>query len=365
MSDAVASEPSRTMKGGVRAAVFDPFIVAVVTGPLLLLLASNDDFMFDPIGWLDSYNQLGYFWHYPEHVAHLDRDYKSSRLPWILPGYVAHAIFDEATAWFVLHTAVLIGGGTAMYLLLRDLLSDRLAAAVAAAAWSCCTWVHGLGGWNYQIVAAGSYYLLGLWCIVRASQGRGVAQPMLAGAALAAAVHTHTSFAVLAPVVALFCCPALDETPRARALRIVGDALWIAAGALLATAVLSAVNVATGGRWDFFRPQIDHAISLSRRDPWVLQPSVWISSARHLVIPVLALTAGIAWVVAHGSRMRVAGDPTRVAGSLVAQAWLAFGLMAYIQFVRQQTVLQSYFALPLYCHAFPALGAMLAQTERR
>lgn len=349
------------------AIAIDAYLVVPLIGPALLLLAGNADFMFDPPGWVDTFYLLGYFWHYPEHLAHLAYHYKSSRLPWIVPGYLAHHVFTEVAASYVLHTTVLVGSSIALYVLLRDTVKDRLAAAVTAAAWSCCTWVHGIGGWNYHVVAAGGYYLVGLWLLVRTAASRHArALPVLAGVSLAASIHTHTLFVAFAPAVALLYMTGLEGGLRTNARRICGDALHVIGGAFLVTAVLGAINGLTGGAWLFFMPQVEYTWSLGREgNRWVQEPLTWVPVARHLVIPMLSLAAGLVWVAARAWRLTRLTPGERFAVSFVIQGWLAFGVMAYFQFAKRQTVLDwSYAAFPLYCHVFPVIGAVLSQTAK-
>ena len=86
-----------------------PLLIAAV-----FFLAGNEDFGFDSAGSLDSFMHLGYFWHYPAHLPGLDHDYKASRLPWILPGYLFHWLGDPAAASIVLVFATLSAGGVAL-----------------------------------------------------------------------------------------------------------------------------------------------------------------------------------------------------------------------------------------------------------
>src|SRR5262245_54559290 len=50
----------------VRRDRFDIFLTVPVIGPVLLLLAGNADFMFDPPGWIDAFGMVGRFWHYAD-----------------------------------------------------------------------------------------------------------------------------------------------------------------------------------------------------------------------------------------------------------------------------------------------------------
>src|SRR4051794_39716760 len=118
-----------------------------IAAVLALFAAGNDNFGFDQPAWLDTFVFLGYFWHYPAHLPLFDSYYKISRLPWILPGFLAHHFFGEIAGSYILQVSTLTLGAVAMYLLIRDALKNRTVAMVVAVAWSCCTWSHGMGGW--------------------------------------------------------------------------------------------------------------------------------------------------------------------------------------------------------------------------
>ena len=358
----------------------DWYLAVPVIAPALLLLAGNADFMFDDPGWIDTFGMLGRFWHYAEQNP-LFEQYQGSRLPWILPGFVLHQIFDEVTASYILHTTVLIASGMAVYLLLRDTLGERASAAIVAVAWASCTWIHGNGGWNYHVVAAVTYYLWSLWMLARAARSARPG-PWLtgSGAALACAIHAHAVFAAFVPIAALLYLPAVSAGWRQSLTRVAAAAGYAAAGGLGATAALALVNVAVGGRWLFFLPQLEYMLYVrSQGNRWVQEPAVWIPEARHLVIPGLVLVGALLWLahafVTRGSRRsreRAAADSgsdprsMQFAWILAWQGVLASGLMTYFQFVTRQTALDlPYMAVPLYGHVFPMLGTLLWQARPR
>ena len=182
----------------------DWYLWVPVLGPALLMLAGNTDFMFDAPGWVDPFGLLGRFWHWAEQNPSFE-EYKNSRLPWILPGFVLHRLFETVTASYILHAIALLSSSIAVYLVVRDVLEDRPAAAVTSAAWSCYTWIHGDAGWDYQSLAACAYYLFSMWMFAKSavSQTRARIWALGGGAALACAVHTHLVFAGFVPVIAM------------------------------------------------------------------------------------------------------------------------------------------------------------------
>ena len=345
---------------------FDGFLTVPLIGPLLLLLAGNANFMFDAPGWIDAFGMLGHFWHYTDHNPSFE-EYKGSRLPWILPGFVLHHLFDVVTAQYILQTAVLLTSSLAVYLVLRDTLHDRPVAAVTAAAWSSYTWAHGSGGWNYHVAAAGAYYSLGLWMLARSTASDRRRLWLLgSGALFVSAIHTHILFAGFIPIAALLYVPVLIDSGRAHWREGAQVAGYVTAGAVATTLFLGAIDVATGGTWLFFLPQIEYTLEFANQgNRWLFAAGEWVPTATYLVIPVVALVAALPWLA---NMWRTGGFRTleaRFACALVVQGVLAFALMVYLQFGGGQTALDhAHFAFPLYCHAFPMIGALLWSAGR-
>jgi hypothetical protein len=141
-------------------------------------------------------------------------------------------------------------------------------------------------------------------------------------------------------------------------LRVGRDLLFGVSGGLLLTTALAVVNAATGGEWLFFLPQIRYTIWLGEpgnNSWWIADASRWLSSARYLVVPVLVLLVPLLLLLRRSSAR------SALAVAFVGQAWAAFALLCYFQFVRHQTVLDhSYQAFVVYVPAFLSAGVALA-----
>jgi len=341
----------------VSPARLDPFLFIPLIISAVFIAAGNEDFGFDSAGWLDSFMYFAYFWHYPSHLPGLDQDYKASRLPWNLVGYAAHALGGPAAASYVLVLATLSAGGVAVYALIRDMTGDRAAAIVTATAWTCCTWVHGIGGWNYHMLAATDYFLFATWLAFRAATTTGRAPAVLSGICLAAAGHTHLQYATFLPLWALTYWSGLGAGSLHKNFRRAArDGVLAAAGAVGISIALAIFNVATGGDWLFFVPQLARAQYLMRQDVWWAEARVWMPTATYLIVPIVFMIGSLAVLrrpdQAGGQR------PARV---LVLQAWLAFAIMCFTQFARRKGTLdQSFLAFPVYAYGFPCIGVLLA-----
>lgn len=343
----------------------DRLLLFPLLAPALLLAAGNDAFGFDPPGFLDSFVYVGYFWHYPEHLWVFDdnSNYKISRLPWILPGYLLHSLAGPIVASYVLAYVTLALGAVALYLLIKECLNDRASAAIVSVAWACCTWVHGNGGWNYQVLIAIDYYLLACWLVVRAARApSGGLAVLMAGAFFAAAVHTHLFLIVFAPLVAVLYAMALPADDTRKLARSLQATAAVIVGGLALTAVLAIINKATKGDWLFFMPQVEQAMRVTNPAYdhwWKGNASQWLPAARYLVMPLAAMVAGFAalFVRRDGSR--------RMSLALVGLAWASFAIMCYAQLAQRLTTLDySYVAFALYPHAFACLAVAVAGEKR-
>lgn len=343
-----------------RFVVRDRFLLFPLVTPAVLLAAGNDGFGFDAPGFLDPFFYLGHFWHYAEHLPQFDNDYKISRLPWVLPGFAAHALGGEIVGAYVLNYLTMAAGAVALYLLVRDAVSDRATAATIAVAWACCTPGHGVGGWNYHMLATGAYYLAACWFVLRAARGPSPRHAaFLSGVFLACAVHTHVFLVAFFPLVALLYWSAIPPAEGSSLDKRVRHAVLLVIGALSVTAALMAVNGVTGGEWLFFENQINFTLREWRGGPyplWVSDPLTWMPIAMHLVIPVLFMVAGLARL----SRSRGQAS-SRLRIFFIVQAWAAFGILCFFQFVRRVPMLDNnYFAFAAYFLAFPCAGVALA-----
>ena len=340
-----------------------PLVIAAI-----LLGIGNEDFGFDSAGWLDPFMYFGYFWHYPAHLPGIDHDYKASRLPWILIGYVAHALGEPAAASYVLALATLSAGGMAVYVLLRDISRHRAAATVTAAAWTCCTWAHGIGGWNYHMLAATDAFLVATWLVFRAATTGAASSAVLSGICLAAAGHMHLQFASFLPLWVLTYWSGLPwRGPgqiRGAVRGVIRDGVLVLAGAAVLTILLAAINVATGGDWLFFMPQLVRAQYLMHQDVWWAEVRVWVPTATYLIVPIVFMIGSLAVL----RRRSEPADRHRPMQVLVLQAWIALAIMCFTQFARRKGTLdQSFLAFPVYAYGFPCIGVALASArdERR
>ena len=347
-----------------RSRLVERFLLFPLLAPAVLLAAGNDAFGFDPPGYLDSFVYVGYFWHYPEHLWVFDdnSNYKISRLPWILPGYVLHALAGPIVASYVLAYVTLALGAVALFLLVKD------ASTIAEVPRSSVSL--GLlhlgsrnGGWNYQVLIASGYYLMTCWLVVRAARGRSPGRAaLLAGGSGRRGSHPSVPRGLCAARGGAHHRGAAGRgREKDRAQRRAAG--LVVAGRPCADGCSRGHQQGHRRRMAVLQAQVEQAMRVTNPDYdhwWKGNASQWLPAARYLVMPIAAMAAGLgALFVRHDERSR------RMSLTLVGLAWAAFVIMCYFQLARRLTTLDySYVAFALYPHAFACLAVAFADEKR-
>jgi hypothetical protein len=346
---------------------FIPVIVALI----------HDDWLYSPVGFPDPWFNVGYFLHYfdPNFLPGL---YKEARVPWLAPGYFLYHAVGPLAANFILHVGCLIVSAVCVYLGLARLIPRN--AAFITAALLCAYYQFegsGTGGWDYQTTAAGAFYAITFYLVVRAAQTEYSAFWMAgAGIAFGATVHANIVLVNLAIGLAATYLAATRHSPSIARLMIC--ALWALLGFVLINLIFSVIAWDAGRDPIFFRSMLDIARNFTS-DPHTFQQRWWQPWSNgwflrpmflSYLIPLAAVAAaGVLWLVGRlrGGRQ---GLPLSEEGGavplvLVGQYVFAFGLWLVWQTQGQTALQPDYFAYPLIIPAFIALGAMMGPAGRR
>ena len=245
----------------------------------------------------DNWSYVKYFmdWTSTDPVlrAWMAADYKSTRVAWIIPGFLAYQIFGPLTGSFVLHLAVAIAT-ILVTLAAASRLFGRPAGALATVVMSAYGgfYATGIAGfWSYHGAICALFFtlfLLALAVLARSpSSGRWA---LVAGATGLLAVITTTNYVALAPWALVFWLLLRGWPTFREIIRLVGLG---ACGAVLALLVLMAASLAAGGDALFSWRLIALSMGVAR-EPFVRPPMVeWLPAARHLVFPFLAAIGGL------------------------------------------------------------------------
>jgi hypothetical protein len=365
-----------TLKDRLRTHVLP--LLCLMLAPIIIGII-HDDWLYSPVGFPDPWFNVGYFLHYfdPNFLPGL---YKEARVPWLVPGYFLYHVLGPVAANFVLHVGALIVSVVFVYLALARLITRN--AAFIAAALLCAYYQFqgsGTGGWDYQTTAAGAFYALTLYLVVRAAQTE-YAAFWLAGAGIAfgATVHANIVLVNLALGLAAIYLAAARHSPSIGRLGV--SALWGLLGFILINLLFSVTAWDAGRDPLFFRSMFDLARNFTS-DPQTFQQRWWQpwSNGWYMrpiylayLVPLAAVfIAGLAWFAGlvrdlrHGTIAADNGPGVAVPAVLVGQYVFAFGLWLAWQTQGQTALQPDYFAHPLIIPAVVALGAMMGPAGRR
>jgi hypothetical protein len=235
-------------------------LLALLMALPLVLLAANRSWIWDNPSFEDWSTYVGFFRHYLEFKWPFVANYKSSRLPWVLPGLALYRWLPVTLAHHLLYLSFLTAETTLTYALLKRRFGQH-AAFVVAAAVATSTFSHRVPAYHTQ---AASTYLVAAMALLELPRRCGrLTRAALGGAALSLALTTDLAIAPIVPAFLLHAI-ALVPAPR-RPARLALTALAGLAGAVCTWAILGLINLALGGPFLFFYEQIRYSIALSAR----------------------------------------------------------------------------------------------------
>lgn len=334
MAPDLAQQQPRESVWRARRELLVPF-AAMAFVPLAFVIATRGNWLLD-FGGEDGWIYIKYFmvWGapHPDLRLFMDTNYKASRVPWILPGYLAYQLFGPLLATYLLHPAVLLGSAFCIWLGVRRLFGDGAAiiTTLVALAYpgfqsSGITYF-----WNYHGQAAVGYYLLAMLAVILATTSRyPVRWYALAGAALVATVGTGITHVVLLPAFGVFVLavqPKLGVRPLAMTL------LGCTVGAALGVVGFGLANVLVGGPFLFFWSQITATREYSDTSQlpfasWFLS---WFKAARWTGFPpALAVISIVALVPLL--RWRALGQQRRLVIGCLLQHLVAWAVLILLE----------------------------------
>jgi hypothetical protein len=320
--------------------------------------------LYNPSGTIDPWLYTALFVNFDQFYDHFGTTYYASRLPWIVPGRLAHSTLSAEAAYWVLHGFTFAGGVAAAFFLVRRFLG--LAPAVVGAATLALSPLYwNAQYWDYVDGVVSTYLLAGLCFGLPVAKGRVRAASLLAaGVFFAAAVTTNLFVGLIAliyPIAYVFVQPAAGL--RGRVTMALADLAAFAVGAAALVVAFGAHAKVNGGPFIFFEAQIN----VVRAGEFVKQPGYeWLRTEPRLLVPLFLLTVSVPLLVI-GRRL----PRFRFAAGCVAG--LAFTTAAIYgwEFLAGGNVLEltyyfSYFAIPiaLTMACVAALAGALVAAQR-
>lgn len=329
----------------------------------VLLAWANSSWLYNSPSDIDPWVYFGYFLHFIEFKSTMFPDlYYGSRLPWILPGYLIHRLFDVGAAKYVLHFLFYYGATFSMYGLLKRAVGRRSALLGTIVFGTHAAFLSSIG-WDYVDGAGITYNLVGLACIARASAGgRRWLWLMLGGMAGAAMVYTNLFLVVFLPFqLALYIFLTATGINR-RLFNAMADLLlWFGCGAALVSVVLGVINYRLDGNVWFYATSIRAFRQYRSSTQWRIGGVAWLPHAPWLGIPAATAVACIAYMIRGVARKTVRWGDYRTV--FVLQYLLAAAGMVFWYALGGSGLELSFYVSYLLPSMFLAIGCILAAAE--
>lgn len=264
----------------------------------LVLLYADKGWLFSSFGYIDSWIYSGYFLDLPKHLQTFSGAYFSTRLSWLLPGFLAYHFLPPLVALHLLHLFFYELAVLSLYLILKQTLTQRPALLTAAlmGTYSFFLWAI---GWDYVDGIGISYLLLTMLALTYAAKSPRFALWLIsAGMAYACLIHSQLFLGTFTPVLTiyyLFVNRSYLKHPRILSL------LFFTLGALTLTCILGIINLGLTGQFLFFLPSFRFATTyVSQPNPWRASSYMWIFSAASLVLPAVVLITSLVFLLLRG-----------------------------------------------------------------
>lgn len=307
--------------------LLDAVVLSGLTVLIGLVYWIVDAPLYNPIDSIDDWLYTALFTNFDFAYHHFGFTYYASRLPWIVPNLLVQDVVPYRIAYFLVHGTFFLGGGAALFVLVRRFLG-RLPAFAAYVALLGSQLFYISEAWQYVDGAVITYFLVAFAFGITETRGRRRAAALFAaGFFLAAAVATDILVIVLALGFPLLYAAVNPLRGHARRLR--ADCLAFASGsALLVSAgcIFSGVN---GDGWWFLGPQLRAAETISAAQYRAANYD-WVVREPRLIAPLLVLVMG-ALVLPRLPR-RDRQERSRFRFAVACYAYLLFGLAFFAVF---------------------------------
>jgi hypothetical protein len=221
-------------------------LVFITALPVILLLV-NDAWSWDSTRAFDNHVYVGFFKHHLEFTYPFTENYKSSRLPFILPGVFLYRYLPDELAHQALLLLFLCGQAFFTFLWTRRHFGPHAAFTIAAAQ---VVFTNSHHDPSYHNLAASTYLTAALFLLDAPQRWPFWARFIAAGAAFSCAVFTNSITAALSPFFAFYVAYAIPRPWRWFSAPLSGVSLVCGCG--LAVVVLGGINALLGGPFLFF-----------------------------------------------------------------------------------------------------------------
>jgi hypothetical protein len=297
-------------------------VLLAFTGGLYLLneaWAYNDTFSFAGI-------YTGYFLHWSEYLRTMPAGYPTSRLMWLVPGWLAYHCFTPYGANLAMRVYVIAGTATATWLTLRRLGTGQAGATIGVMLLLANPYFLQAAGWDYVNGAGIIWIAWSLYFLCAAATAtRRHGWLFGAGAAMIASVLSYLMVGFFAPAYAWIYLRQRGWPETRPAIR---EMAWLGLGGVACTGALGLINMTMGGSFWFFLAQFRVAGGkLAATQQSYQLPEVWLPGAVWLILPCLSIVAAVLLALPSVRRRWNLSRSADAAGGAMLLAFSALGAL--------------------------------------
>ena len=280
-------------------------ILILLIIPLILLLIDNRWIFPNPFsGFADDWLYTGYFLNFQSFHSVFGDLYFSSRLPWIIPGYLIYNLFPVSISVYLLHLIFYYCSIISIYLILRYTISEQ-AGFLSALLFSFYPFFMREIGANYVFGAIIAYQFLTLLMITKSKNSKNrFFFLFFAGSFSVLMLFSNLFTIILLPTIGLYYIAMYyDNIPE----KIIPSAAAFALGTLSVFGLMGIFNMILVGNFDFYSPQIRALFYYSNvTNEWWHPLSEWIFNTPWLILPVIGAVISVIYMITiiHSSEKR-------------------------------------------------------------
>jgi hypothetical protein len=314
-----------------RSRVAEGAALALATLACIGMYIATDAPLYNPVGTIDPWLYTALWTNFDQIYHHFVGTYYVSRLPWIAPGYALNLLFDQRTAYFIIHIAFFVAGAILFYIVCR-----RWFGVIAA-----LTAYVGLVGnqmyfnehrWDYETGGALTFVIASIaFALPKTSSSRrrsiSLALAGFFGAAAATTLIVDSVYLLVGlPVLYLAALPEWDR--RSRLSRVALDLVSFAAGSLLLVVVGGIFAKWHDGEFLFFMPQL-RAVFSTNSEGFQQPVGDWFPRDPYFFFPIfVVLLALMVLLVGRPT----SGSTRRLLAAATTWTGIVFGGMSLWEF---------------------------------
>lgn len=248
----------------------------------VLLLTINDNWIFNPTGFIDPWIYTGYFINLPIYLKTFIGTYYSSRLGWIVPGFLTYHIFGPLLGNYILHLIVYNSTVLSLYVIIKFIF-NKTTAFLTAILLGSYGWFLWAAGWDYMDGPSIAYCLLTLVFITKYLKKQRLKRYLFfAGMAYAGMVHTNLFSLFFLPFILIYFFILVKQELGKSIINL----QYFFYGISLLTAVLGLFNYFFTKNFYFWTPSMKITSTLlNQPNPWKNTSYGWINDATWLYWP--------------------------------------------------------------------------------